>query len=93
MKTNWFRLLLPVWDMLMTISDDGAGPDQISLNNQQLVREMENKKRRTGRPITEEELAQLRKRFRDYIERTGETDPYYKLDIDDENEKTNNEDK
>jgi hypothetical protein len=54
---------------------------------------MENKKRRTGRPITEEELAQLRKRFRDYIERTGETDPYYKLDIEDENEKTNDEDK
>ena len=54
---------------------------------------MENKKRRTGRPITEEELTQLRKRFRDYIERTGETDPYYKLDIEDENEKTNDEDK
>ena len=54
---------------------------------------MENKKWREGRPITDEELNELRKRFRDYIERTGETNPYYEIVLDDENEKTNNEDK
>jgi fatty-acid desaturase len=64
MKTNWFRLLLPVWDMLMTISDDGAGPDQISLNNQQLVREMNNREWMKGRRMSEEEINELRKRIK-----------------------------
>jgi hypothetical protein len=44
MKTNWFKLLTPILQMFESIDNDGAGPDQISLNNQQLVREMENNK-------------------------------------------------
>ena len=63
------------------------------LQNNIITKHMENKKWREGRPITDEELNELRKRFRDYIVRTGETNPYYEIVLDDENEKTNNEDK
>lgn len=42
MGNNWLKLLMPIWNMFMSINDDQSGPDQISLNNQRLVREMEN---------------------------------------------------
>lgn len=35
------KLLFPIWNMFITLSEDQAGPEQISINNQQLVRELE----------------------------------------------------
>lgn len=34
------KLLVPIWNSFMSLCDDQAGPDQISKNNQELLREL-----------------------------------------------------
>jgi hypothetical protein len=50
---------------------------------------MSNREWMTGRRMSEEEINELRKRFKNYTNKTGETNPCYEIFLDDENKKTN----
>lgn len=41
MENKWFKILTPILQMFESIDNDGAGPNQISLNNQRLARELD----------------------------------------------------